>query len=135
MLNPMRDLSVVKLEQILERKRLQLERLTRQRISLQRKLEKVEREIVQIGGDNGTTLRVRRKIRRRPKNTKPLAEVVVDILKKQKAGLSLAQLAEKIQQSGYRSHSADFKNVVYQCLYNNRKTIVHDDQAGVYKMR
>jgi hypothetical protein len=129
-----KDLSVTALERMLLRRRMQLERLTRRREFLQRQIEKVERQIGQIGGRNGTTLHVRRKVRRRPRNSRPLTEVVVDVLKKNKTGLPLSQLSAKVLATGYKSHSGDFKNVVYQCLYNNRKTIVHDDKAGVYKL-
>ena len=130
----MKELSVSALERMLSRRRTQLERLTRRRESLQRQIEKVDRQIGQIGGRNGSDLGVHKKVRRRPRNSKPLTEVVVEVLKKHKAGLALGQLSDKVLATGYKSHSGDFKNVVYQCLYNNRKTIVHDEKAGVYKL-
>jgi hypothetical protein len=130
----MRDLSVTALERILERRRKQLEALTRRRDALRKQLEKIEEQIRQIGGDGGQA-GARRKGRRRPRNEKPLAIVVGEILKKSKPGLSLGQLTAKIVASGYKSYSEDFKNVVYQSLYNNRKTIIHDEKAGVYKLR
>lgn len=133
--NTISGLSVTALERMLMRKRTQLEHLTKRRETLQRQLEKVDRQIGQIGGRNGGPISVRRKVRRRPRNARPLAEVVIELLKKNKAGLPLSQLTAKILATGYRSHSSDFKNVVYQCLYNNRKSIVHDEKAGVYKLQ
>jgi hypothetical protein len=133
--NTISGLSVTALERMLMRKRTQLEHLTKRREALQRQLEKVDRQIGQIGGRNGGPISVRRKVRRRPRNARPLAEVVIELLKKNKSGLPLSQLTAKILATGYRSHSSDFKNVVYQCLYNNRKSIVHDEKAGVYKLQ
>jgi hypothetical protein len=130
-----KDLSVAALEKMLTRKRSQLDRLTRRRSTLQRQLATVDRQIVQLGGSNGSPVSVRRKVRRRPTNAKPLYEVVVDVLKKSKGGLSMDELANKVQATGYKTHSSDFKNVVYQCLYNNGKTFVRDENAGVYKLR
>ena len=129
-----KDLSVSALERMLAHKRNQLDRLTRRREVLERQLSKVDRQIGQIGGRDGNGISVR-KVRRRPRNAKSLMEVINEVLNKHKTGLSLADLSTKILATGYKSHSTDFKNVVYQSLYNNRKTIVHDDKAGVYKLR
>ena len=129
----LRELSVPSLERLLTKKRSQLVRLARRRTRLQNQLAKVERQIGQIGGQNGES-KVTRKVRRRPRNAKPLNDVVFEILKKNKAGLPLEQLKSKILATGYKSHSADFKNVVYQCLYNNRKKIVRDEKSGLYRL-
>lgn len=128
------ELSVPSLERLLMKKRTQLVRLARRRTTLQSQLAKVERQIGQIGGRNGSPTRVKRKVRRRPRNAQPLTEVVVEILKKNKAGFSLEQLKNKILATGYKSHSDNFKNVLYQCLYNNRKKIVRDEKSGMYRL-
>jgi hypothetical protein len=128
------ELSVPSLERLLMEKRTQLVRLARRRTKLESQLAKVERQIGQIGGHNGNQTRVKRKVRRRPRNTRLLTDVVVEILKKNKAGFSLEQLKNKILATGYKSNSAQFKNVIYQCLYANRKTMVRDEKSGMYRL-
>jgi hypothetical protein len=128
------ELSVPSLERLLIKKRTQLVRLARRRTKLQGQLAKVERQIGRIGGHNGDQTRVKRKVRRRPRNARRLTDVVVEILKKNKSGFSLDQLKNKILASGYKSHSAHFKNVIYQCLYANRKKIVRDEKSGTYRL-
>jgi hypothetical protein len=86
--NSLRELSVPSLERLLMKKRTQLVRLARRRTRLQSQLAKVERQIGQIGGHNGDSM-VNRKVRRRPRNARPLTDVVLEILKKNKAGLPL----------------------------------------------
>ncbi len=133
--DPIKKLSVSELERLLTKRKSQLGKLTRRRTALERQLAAIDHKIGQLGGiAAGKSFSVRRKIRRRPRNAKSLTAVVVDVLKKNKAGLSLDKLASKVRATGYKSHSADFKNVVYQCLYNNRKTIARDENAGLYKL-
>ena len=31
---------------------------------------------------------------------------------------NLADMADKVEETGYKSHSKNFRNVVYQCLYD-----------------
>lgn len=131
---PKNALTVTALERMLARKRAQLDRLKRRRTLLRRQLEKVERQISQISGPAGSELKPK-KTRQRPQNAQPLTKVVVDVLRKNKGGLPLAMLAEKIRATGYKSHSTDFKNVLYQCLYNQRDTVVRDEQRGLYKLK
>jgi len=59
----------------------------------------------------------------------------MEVLKKQKAGLPLDKLATAVLNTGYKSGSPNFKNVLYQCLYNNKKAIVHDKKTGAYRLR
>jgi len=63
-----------------------------------------------------------------------LVQVVTEILGKNKAGFSLAKLSEKVLATGYKSSSHDFKNVLYQCLYNTT-SIVHDAESGTYRLK
>jgi hypothetical protein len=59
--------------------------------------------------------------------------VVDGILVKSKKGLSLPDLASKVTESGYKSNSRNFKNVVYRCVYNS-ENIVHDAATGCYRI-
>ena len=65
--------------------------------------------------------------------TKSCCAVVLEILGKNKKGFTLADLAVKVNESGYRSTSRNFRNVLYQCLYNT-EGITHDDATGCYRL-
>jgi hypothetical protein len=128
-----RDLSVATLERMLHKRKSLLDALTHRREKLQRDLEKVESRIFSLEGRRGGTLTMTRR-RKRPKNEKPLSAVVTDILTRSKTGYPLAKLSEKVLATGYKSGSSDFKNVLYQCLYNSPH-IVHDAESGNYKIK
>ena len=130
------ELSVADLQRMLERKQSRLAALLKKRQSLQKTLATVEKQIAALEGSksrSGTQKR-RRKPGRRVKNARPLHVVVTEILSKTKAGLKVADLAEKVAATGYKSKSANFKNVVHQTLYNS-DNIVRDKQTGKYRMK
>lgn len=125
------DMSVAQLEKLLHARKSQLDSLTKQRERLQRELDRVERKISSIEGTNGV---VRRRPSRRPRNEKSLHALVNELLGKNRKGYSLADLAEKVLESGYKTNSTNFKNVLYQCLYNADE-IEHDPTSGNYRLK
>lgn len=129
-----KKMSLAELERLLASKKGQLESLTKRREKLQQELEKVDQEIASIQG-KGRASRgpAKRRVRRR-RNQPPLRDVVTGILSKNKKGLGLNELSEKVKATGYKSSSSNFNNVVYQCLYNT-KAIQHDKDNGVYKLK
>jgi len=130
------ELSVADLQRLLERKQARLAALLKKRQSLQKTLAKVEKQIAGLEGSksrSGTQKR-RRKPGRRVKNARPLNVVVTEILSKTKAGLKVADLTVKVLATGYKSKSANFKNVVHQTLYNSDK-IVRDKVTGKYRLK
>jgi len=126
------DLSVADLERLLDQRKTEWDGLARKKNKLERDLERVERQMAVLEGRRGA--RRGRKIGKRPKNEKSLRETVLDVLGRSKKGYSLAELSERILASGYKSNSSDFKNVVYQCLYNTEQ-IVHDPEMGTYRIK
>ena len=46
----------------------------------------------------------------------------------------MADLTTKITEAGYKSSSSNFRNVLYQCLYNT-KTISFDRATGTYRLK
>jgi len=125
-----RELTVVQLERELEKKRTRLSVLTSKRERLVRLLAKTESQIVGLAGRSAGETEVRRR-RKRPKNAQSLKHHVVDLLSRNKKGLTIAELDERIQASGYKSKSRNFRNVLYQCLYNS-PDVGHDKQSGKY---
>ena len=129
------ELSVAELERMLSNRRKSLDSLTRERDELRRRLEIVEGRIAEIEGvGNGRSPAPGRSTAAtRAMNSKSLHMHVVEILARSKDGLALAELATAILDTGYKTHSTNFKNVLYQCLYNS-KDVRHDASTGTYKL-
>jgi hypothetical protein len=128
------EMTVVQLERILERKRSRLDGLLKRRDRLQKQLSSVEGRISAIGGirsEGGRT----RKVRKRPKNDRPLIAVVTDVLAQHKKGLTLKELSAKVLETGYKTYSDKFENTVYQCLYNNSAKLAHDAKTHTYRVK
>ena len=132
--NASKELSVAVLERLLTKRRSLLDTLTRRRDQLRKNLEKIEQRIASLAGRNGGGPGKVTRRRKRPKNAKPLHQVVTEILSKSKSGIPLAKLSEKVFATGYKSGSSNFKNVLYQCLYNAPK-IVHDGKSGNFRLK
>jgi hypothetical protein len=86
----------------------------------------------------GTT-RPKKKGRRgkRPRNTASAKAIAMDILGSEKGGLTLDELSERVLATGYKSKSANFKQTLYQALYNARthgEGITRDESTGNWKL-
>ena len=125
--------SIADLERLLDEKKAQLQDLVQQRERLQKELDKLDAQIQGAASVDGP---VRRKLggKRRVKNEMSLRAAVQQVLNKNKKGLSLADLETAISETGYKSGSSNFRNVVYQAVYNSAD-IVRDDKTGHYKLQ
>jgi len=126
------EMSVAQLERQLEKKRDRLTKLTRRRDKLLRDLSKVEEQIREISGRDVSEVGTTR--RRRPKNKQSLRAYVVEILSRSKKGFTIGELEERVLQTDYKSRSTNFKNVLYQTLYNTDE-IVHEKESGRYSLK
>ena len=123
-------MSVAELEQILEDRKTKAIDLGRKREELQKQLDDIDRQILEVMGDN----RVIRRRRRRLKNEMSLRGHVKELLAKNKKGYSMSDLTTKIMDAGYKSSSRNFRNVLYQCLYNT-EGVTFDQATGCYKIK
>lgn len=130
MAKPTGVLSVAELEQILEDRRVKAMELGKRREELQKQLDDIDRQLLEVMGDN----RVIRRRRRRLKNDMSLRSHVLELLSKSKKGFSMADLTSKIVDAGYKSSSRNFRNVLYQCLYNT-EGVTFDQATGCYKLK
>ena len=130
------EMSVVALEKALSTKKARLDKLLAQRIQLQKQLDGVERKIRDVGGDGAVeeTKRSRRVRKLRPRNKQPLAAYVREILGRTKKGLTIDEVHAKVLDSGYKTKSENFKNVIYQCLYH-AEDITQDADTGRYQLK
>ncbi len=122
------SLSLADLEKLMTERQAQVETLLKKREQLAGEIELLDLEIKDFltGGTVGRR-------GKRPKNAAPLRTVMLEVLAANKKGLSLHDLTQQISETGYKSKSRNFKNVVYQCLYNT-KNVVHDDATGLYRV-
>ena len=129
------DLSVADLERMLSSRKTQLDSLRRKREGLLKELDTVQRQISELEGrrHGGTTEIMRERFRNRPRNEKSLRSHVFEILNAHDKGLTLQDLAAQILEAGYKTNSTNFKNVLYQCVYNTDR-VRHDAQSGLYKL-
>lgn len=126
-------LNVGDLERILDERKAALQDLVKRRDAAQKTLDDLDAEIQGLLGPGRGLNSVRRR-RRRVKNERSLRAVVLDVLKGSKSGFKLADLATKVAETGYKTTSRNFRNVLYQCLYNTESS-VHDSKTGCYKLQ
>ena len=131
-----KDLTVTELQRLLNSRKSELDTLLKQKQRLTADLSKVEGRISALVGKGGRFPVGRNQMGpiKRPKNAKSLHDTVIELLNKNKKGFPLAKLADKVLETGYRTHSSDFKNVLYQCLYNSKR-IAHDSKTGHYRLK
>src|SRR5262245_35808874 len=125
------SLSLADLEKLISNRTGQLDTLLKKRDELEAEVESLDAQLQEFVTTGSISKRGGRK---RPRNEAPLRRVMLEVLGKTKRGLSLADLSQRIKETGYKSHSHNFKNVVYQCLYNT-KSVVRDDATGCYKVK
>lgn len=128
------NISVAELERILLSRKQQLEELQQRKATLLAELGRIDEEIAKMQGAR-QTLNVSVATRgNKPVNVKSLREYVLEILGRSRRGMSLSDLSEKVLAAGYRTESNNFRNVLYQCLYNT-KDVYHDDSTGTYRLK
>ncbi|HEY0981539.1 MULTISPECIES: hypothetical protein [unclassified Schlesneria] len=120
-------MTVSELEAMLENRKVRAIELAKRRNELQKQLDEIDRELVKVMGTGRTVHR------RRLRNGKSLRSHVLTILRKCKKGYSMAQLSDRILSSGYKSSSSNFRNVLYQCLYNT-EGVTYDSTTGCYRL-
>ena len=123
MANALENLSVVEIQNVLRKRQSRVNVLQKRREKLLEEIKSIDQEITTITGTESGTIRF--------KNKFPLQQVICEVLGKHKKGLTLAELTEAIEKTGYQSGSANFKNVVYQNVYKS-DLVARDEKSGKY---
>ena len=151
-----KEFSVAELERLLTGKKTELENLLKKREQLAKEMASVVDQIRDVQGPSGTAIpasdalmlngsvpdaapaapkrgrpAVRRKGALRPQNDRSLREVVTELLTTNRKGMGLHELSESVLATGYKTNSTNFKNTLYQCLYN-ADNITLDKKNGLY---
>ncbi len=124
------QMSVSELEKALAVKRDKLGELMGERDQVLKELDRIDGKIRDMGGKVSAK---RAQGRRGPKakNDKPLWGYVEEILGRSKRGFTIEELEQKVLDSGYKTKSNNFRNVIYQCLYHAEQ-VTHDSSTGRY---
>jgi len=128
-----KELSLSDLEELLLSRRQQLSVLLERRGELHRELKEIESQIAQLQGSEFDPNRSA-PIDRRSINKQSLRQHVLDVLRKSNDGCDIHRLATEVLAAGYITESKNFRNVLYQCLYNARE-VFHDAKTGTYRIR
>jgi methionine salvage enolase-phosphatase E1 len=133
MSNPGPATSIADLERLLDDKKARLQDLVQERDRLQKELDKLDAQIQGAASVDGLLTR-RPRGKPRQKNEMSLKAAIKEVLAKNKKGLSLADLETAVAETGYKSGSSNFRNVLYQAVYNS-VDIGRDEKTGLYKLK
>jgi hypothetical protein len=122
----LQGLSLADLQRAIRDRQRAVSRLERKRAKLLRKLDDLERRIAAVTGSG----RVGRGGRRR--NATSLPEAIAQVLSQAAGPMNVGDIAEKVQASGYRSGSANFRAIVNQALIKDKRFM--SASRGMYQM-
>ena len=131
------SLSINELLAEIKRRQSKLPRLKKLAARLQRKLDAVNAEIVELGGTGWVNpgrkaTKKARKAGRRPKNELTLAEAIIKVLDKEKPKNAAAIIAG-ITKLGYKSSSKNLPTIIYQALSKDKR--VRRTGRGLYALK
>lgn len=125
-----RELSIAALEATIARQRSRLEKLRKQRGKLAVRIQKIDRQIEALQGDERGAPRRRVK---RARSAATVSQLVTQVLQEAEGPLRVKEIAGKVLESGYKTTSKNFKNVVAQFLY--KSPLVRRAGRGKYTVK
>lgn len=128
-------LSIAQLERLLDKKKQLLTGLQKKRARLQQELAGVETRIAQIDPPPPAPEPAPRIRRKRPRNKRKLEDVIAGLLKNNKRGLLLSEIADKVLATGYIAGTVNFANTVYQCLRRGDDRFAYDPTTRLYRLK
>jgi hypothetical protein len=120
------NLSLAALQSIMESRRVELNRLRKQRSEIQRKLDGVDRQIEKIEGGGRT-------IGGRARNAKSLNDTLEDVLRSGGKPMSVGDIVNGVRATGYRSTSDNFRGIVNQTLIKDKRFTAAE--RGIYQLK
>ena len=121
------NLSMADLEQALNSRRKQVNKLLRKRVKAQKTVDKLNAEIEKLAGNVALNGRGGGRV----SNDRPLPDYIEDALAKNGKPMKVGEIVAAVQAAGYRSKSQQFKNIVNQMLIKERKRFQNIDR-GLY---
>ena len=128
-------LTITQLESMLYSRRAQIENLTRQRNRVLKQLATIDDKIKKLGGTlRGGAGTPSLTAGGRARNAKSLVGTMEEVLTKAGKPLSVGEIVEAVEASGYRSNSDNFRAIVNQTLIKERKHFTNAAR-GVYGIK
>ncbi len=124
-------LSVSQLEQLLTRRKSEINGLLKDRTSLQKKLDAIDERLRNLGGSGGGGRGGPG--RSRARNDRSLVEVMEEVLGKVGKAMRVSEIADLVQETGYRSTSDNFRSIVNQMLIKDKR--FNSPSRGVYQIK
>jgi HPt (histidine-containing phosphotransfer) domain-containing protein len=121
------NLSLAALASIMDSRRSELNKLRKQRTEAQRELDAIERQIHKIEGSSG------RGGNGRARNSKSLNETLADVLKAGGKPMSVGDILDAVEATGYRSRSDNFRGIINQTLIKDKR--FGAASRGVYQLK
>ena len=122
------NLTMQQLQRLLNSRKRDLGRLQRKRATLEKRLAAIDDGIRSLGGavsgGRGGA---------RPRNDRPLVEVIHGVLQKSDRPLRVAAIADAARSAGYRSNSANFRGIVNQMLIKDKRFTT--SSRGFYQVK
>jgi hypothetical protein len=123
-------MNITELERVLEERRSELSKLTRQRSDLEKRLSALDRQIARVGGTGAVG---RRRRGGRARNEHSLTDTIEGVMKGSSKPMRVPDIVEGVLSSGYQSHSANFKGIVNQTLIKDKR--FQQVERGVYQLK
>jgi hypothetical protein len=125
------SLSIAQLERALRDKRSEVGKLQKQRANVLKKLSAIDRKIERAGGSisGGMGMTSGGRVR----NAQSLNDTIEAVLKSAGKALSVGDILDGVQSSGYRSNSANFRGIINQTLIKDKR--FGQVQRGVYDLK
>ena len=124
------NLSLAQLQQFMETRRNELNKLRRKRNEIQRELDALDRQIDRIDGGMGGG---RRGGSGRVRNEMSLNETLEQVLRSSGKPMRVGDIVDAVEKTGYRSSSANFRGIVNQTLIKDKRFVA--SERGMYQIR
>ena len=124
------NLTIAQLQRVLSDKQSELNKLHRQRVNLQKRIDQIDRQIARVGGGAMNGLRGGGV---RARNERSLLDTIEGVLTKAGKPLSVSAILEGVHATGYRSGSANFRGIVNQTLIKDKR--FGQVSRGVYGLK
>lgn len=130
--------TIAELQRIISDKKIELDKLYRQRKVAQKKLAIIDRQIFKVDGGSSSSGNGHRpsgftSSGRAQKNEHNLIDTIESILAHAGKAMKVPDITEKVLASGYRSGSSNFRGIVNQTLIKDKRFANVD--RGVYELK
>lgn len=119
--------SIAQLQAMISDRKAKISGLKKQRAQLQKQLAKVEKALAGVTGQAGA------KTGGRGGNSKPLPDVIEEVLRANGKPMTVGDITAGVEKAGYISGSANFRGIVNQALIKDKR--FHAPERGLYALK